>query len=175
MRIWAIRVAALAILLLLALLAALGSRTLSRLPDTVVYFVQSDDASFRLERAYRRTVRGDPEAHARAAIAALVEGPTAAERERGLSSALPPDLRVLDTELEGDVLAIDLSAEFEQGGGTALMRGRLAQLYYTLTQPAQVDAVTLLVDGAPVFVFSGEGILIDQPWYRAEHPELPTW
>lgn len=175
MRIWAIRVAALAILLLLALLAALSSRTLSRLPDTVVYFVQSDDASFRLERAYRRTVRGDPEAHARAAVEALVEGPTAAERERGLSSAFPPQLTVQGVELEGDVLSIDLSGAFEQGGGSALMRARLAQLFYTLTQPAQVEAVTLFVEGAPVYVFGGEGLLVEQPWYRAEHSELPTW
>lgn len=175
MRIWAIRVAALAILLLLALLAALGSRTLSRLPDTVVYFVASSDDVFTLERSYRSTVRGAPEAHIRAAIQKLVEGPTAAERNRGLATALPPDLRVLDVQVEESVAFVDLSREMQSGGGSALMRGRLEQLFYTVTQPSGIEGVALSVEGRPLDVLGGEGILVERPWYRDDHPGLPVW
>ena len=176
MRIWAIRVAALAILLLLALLAALGSRTLSRLPDTVVYFVTTTDGTdFTLERVYRRTGRGGPEDHVRAAIEALVEGPTGAEEDRGLSTALPPDLEVRDVDLLDGVVMVDLSRELEAGGGTALMRARLNQIFYTVTQPGTIQGVALSIEGRPVEVFSGEGLLVERPWYRSAHPGLPVW
>ena len=176
MRIWAIRVAALAILLLLALLAALGSRTLSRLPDTVVYFVTTTDGTdFTLERSYRRTGRGGPEDHVRSAIEELVEGPTRAEEDRGLATALPPGLEVRDVELIDGVAVVDLSREFESGGGTALMRARLNQVFYTVTQPGSIEGVALSIDGRPLEVFGGEGLLVERPWYRSEHPDLPVW
>lgn len=175
MQIWAIRVVALALLLLLALLASLGTRTLTRLPDTVVYFVNSEDTSFTLERAYRKTASRSPDMHARAAIEALVRGPTPAERDRGLTSAMPPTLEVRSVDLQDDILHVNLSSSFETGGGTALMRARLMQLFYTLTQPGQVDGVALSVEGARVHVFSGEGILVDQPWLRRDHPDMPRW
>ena len=175
MRIWAIRVAALAILLLLALLAALGWRTLNRLPDTVVYFVHSDQATFTLERAFRRTARGDAENHAREAVAALVRGPDADEQARGLSTALPADLEVLDVALRDSVLYVDLSADLARGGGTALMRARLEQLLWTLSQPASVDGVALSVEGEPLHVLGGDGILVERPWYRTDGDRLPRW
>lgn len=174
-RIWAIRVVALAILLLLALLAVLGWRTLNRLPDTVVYFVRSDDATFTLERGYRRTVRGDVEAHARAAVEELVEGPNSDESARGLSTALPEDLEVRDVRLQGGILYVDLSAAFERGGGSALMRARLEQLRWTLTQPSDVDGVALAIEGEPLHVLGGEGLLVERPWLRAEGDPLPRW
>lgn len=175
MRIWAIRVAALALLLLLALLAALGSRTLSRLPDTVVYFVRSEEGSFTLERAFRQTVRGDAEAHARAQLEELVEGPTGPEAREGLTTALPSDLEVRSVELQGDTLYVDLSSAFERGGGTALMRARLEQVRWTLTQPTDVAGVALAIEGDPLYVLSGEGLLVERPWFRPERVGLPRW
>ena len=175
MRIWAFRAAALAFLLLLALLAVLGWRTLGRLPDTIVYFVQSHDATFTLEPGYRRTVRGDVEAHARAAIEELVQGPRPDEAARGLSTALPEDLEVRDVRLQGDVLYVDLSAAFERGGGSALMRARLEQLRWTLTQPSGVEAVAFALEGEPLHVLGGEGLLVERPWVRSEGDPLPRW
>ena len=176
MRIWAIRVAALAILLLLALLAVLGSRTLSRLPDTVVYFVTTTDGTdFTLERTFRRTGRGGPEDHVRSAIEALVEGPTAAEEQRGLTTALPPDLEVRDVDLVDDVAVVDLSRELELGGGTALMRARLNQIFYTVTQPGSIEGVALTIEGRPLEVFGGEGLIVERPWFRSDHSGLPVW
>lgn len=175
MRIWAIRVAALAILLLLALLASLGSRTVARLPDTVVYFVRSEDTTFTLVPAYRRTASDHPETHARAAIGELIAGPRPEERTLGLTTALPADLQVRSVDVTRGILHVDLSSDLEEGGGTALMRARLEQLFYTLTQPRQIEGVELSIEGSPLHVFSGEGILVDRPWYRAKHTELPRW
>jgi spore germination protein GerM len=170
-----LRVVGLAALLLLVLAAVLTVQTLGRLPDTIVYFVAAGGDRFRLEPVGRRSNGRTPEQRARAAVAQLAAGPTATERARGLSSAVPEGTTVRDVILADRILLIDLSSEFESGGGSAGMQGRLNQLFYTLSQPGGVDGVELMVAGRPVVVFGGEGILVDSPWLRSEHPVLPRW
>jgi spore germination protein GerM len=170
----ALRVVGLALLLLLVLVGTLVARSLQRMPDTVVYLVRSDERTLTLESVVRRLRPADEVAGARAAVEALVEGPTAAETARGLSSELPPDTRVLDVFWDDDVLVVDLSGDVTRGGGSASMIGRLAQLTYTLTQPAAVDAVELRLEGAPVDVWGGEGVMMTWPWRRPAGG-LPRW
>ncbi|MDF1523769.1 MAG: hypothetical protein P1P87_13255, partial [Trueperaceae bacterium] len=74
-----LRVAALALLLLLAIVGALVMRTLQRLPDTVLYLVRSDPTGFTLEPVTRQLRPAGPLEAARAAVAALAAGPTAAK------------------------------------------------------------------------------------------------
>jgi spore germination protein GerM len=77
--------------------------------------------------------------------------------------------------LEGDVLVVDLSAEAVSGGGSASMIGRLAQLTYTLTQPARSSAVELRVEGARLEAWGGEGVMTAWPWRRPESGAVPRW
>lgn len=175
MRTVVLRVVALALLLLLALVAVLTVRTLHRVPDAVVYFVTSRGTSFGLTPAYRRLGGGDAVGRARREVAALAAGPTPQEAARGLSSAVPADTKVLGAGIEGATLTIDLSPAFEQGGGSAMMMGRLNQLFYTLTQPDGVSSVVLRIAGRRVRVFGGEGIVIPSPWRRADAPDHPVW
>lgn len=175
MRTVVLRVVALSLLLLLVLLAAISVRTLRRVPDTVVYFVASDGSSFHLAPGYRKGVRGDAAAHATAAVAALAAGPTASEAARGLTSAVPADTRVISASLNGDTLTVDLSPSFEEGGGSAMMMGRLNQLFYTLTRPEGVSGVVLEVGGRRVTAFSGEGIVVPSPWRRETAPDQVVW
>ena len=63
------------------------------------------------------------------------------------------------------------------------MFGRLAQVVYTLTQFPTVDRVAFQLDGEPVTVFSGEGIVLDGSSDRMDYEsflpsvfvERPTW
>lgn len=114
-----------------------------------------------LVSVYRAVVDdGGPAAQA---VRALVEGPTDAEREAGISSAVPEDTELLGITIEDGRAVVDLSGDFEQGGGSLSMFARLAQLTATLTSFDTVDGVELRLDGEPVDVFSGEGILLDDP------------
>jgi hypothetical protein len=55
------------------------------------------------------------------------------------------------------------------------MQMRLAQVVYTLTQFPTVKSVQFQLDGEPVRVFSGEGIVLDKPVTRADYEDLmPT-
>ncbi len=172
MRTVVLRVVALALLLLLALFGAIAVRTMQRLPDLTVYFVRDLGTSFTLVPDHEKVGRLQPEERVRWQVEKLVAGP---EPGSGLTTTLPEGTRLLGASTNGGVLTVDLSSEFEQGGGTALMAGRLNQLFYTLTQPKDVDAVRLRVEGREVFVFSGDGLEVEQPWVRSSHPELPVW
>jgi germination protein M len=67
----------------------------------------------------------------------------------------------------GNVATVDLSKSFASGGGTLSMTVRLAQVVFTATQFPTVEAVTFKLDGKPVKVLGGEGIIIDKPQTRA--------
>ncbi len=97
------------------------------------------------------------------AIRALISGPTAAEADSSLSSAIPPDTLLLGLTIDGGRATIDLSREFESGGGSFGVLSRLAQVVYTLTQFDTVDDVLFHLDGEPVEIFSGEGVILDDP------------
>jgi spore germination protein GerM len=178
-----LRVAALALLLLLALVAALTMRTLGQLPDVTIYLVRDDGASFVLEPVYRR-LRADArdaagathpnERTVRVAIAALATGPSEEEAARGLGSEVPAGTRVLGVRLDDGVVTVDLSNDFTHGGGTASMLGRLHQVLHTAVRPSGVEAVRVLVEGRPLEVLGGEGIMVEQQW-RAPEAGLPRW
>lgn len=170
-----LRVVALALLLLLALVAVITMRTLQRLPDTLVYFVRDLGTSFTLEPVVRKAGASGLSGRVKNQIAALAAGPSADETEEGLSSTVPAGVEVRSASLSDGTLTVDLSREFASGGGTASMLGRLNQLFYTLSQPSDVDAVVLEVEGETLRVLGGEGIIVDVPWVRSRHPERPTW
>lgn len=176
MRTVVLRVVALALLLLLALVSVIVVRTLQRLPDTVVYFVRDTGTTFTLESVFRQTRSGasDVEATSRRALAALADGPTSEEAARGLVSEVPPTVTVHDVRLRGRLLEVDLDGVFAAGGGSASMFGRLYQVMYTLTHPNDVDEVALYLDGQPLRVLGGEGVMVEHPWSRPP-AGLPAW
>lgn len=175
MRTVVLRVVALALLLMLALVGVITARTLSRLPDMLVYFAKDSGTSFTLESVPRVARSGTLVERVTAQVSALVQGPTGSEAEKGLATTLPEGTRVLGASLEDGVLTVDLSREFGTGGGTASMLGRLNQLYYTLSQPADVRAVSIEVEGRPLRVLGGEGIIVDRVWIRDQHGDDPLW
>jgi spore germination protein GerM len=170
-----LRLVTIALLILLAIAVFFSFRTMRRLPNVVVYFVKSEETSMTLAPAYRRESVEGLEPQLRIAMQRLIEGPTSAEEQRGLSNAIPETTKLLDLTLDNKQVSVNLSKEFETGGGVASMRGRLEQVFYTLTQPSDVERVSLLIDGEPVSVFGGEGIMLDNPWTRTTRETLPTW
>jgi hypothetical protein len=114
---------------------------------------------------------------AAAALEELVDGPSTDDQALidGVASEVPDDTLVLGVNIDDGLATIDLSREFEAGGGSLSMFLRLAQVVYTATQFPTVDEVEFMLDGRPVTVFSGEGIEIDGPASRADLVDLlPT-
>jgi germination protein M len=113
---------------------------------------------------------------ARAAMTALLAGPTlAGDRERSITTAIPDGTTLLGVTIKNGVATVDLSTEFDSGGGTASMQYRLAQVVYTLTQFSTVRSVVFQIDGTTVTVFGGEGIVLDGPQARKDYyDQLPS-
>lgn len=71
-----------------------------------------------------------------------------------------------DIAIRDGIAIIDVTRDFESGGGSFSMGARLAQLTFTLTQFSTVDGVELRIEGRTVEVFGGEGLIIDRPMTR---------
>ncbi len=117
-------------------------------------------------------------ATATAAMKALLAGPSAKERAPTwpIKTLIPAGSTLLGIEISGGLATVDLSAEFASLSpddawdlGVYSLRGRLAQVVYTLTQFTSVDRVNFKVEGKPVTVFMSEEIVLNKPVTRATY------
>jgi germination protein M len=110
---------------------------------------------------------------ATAAVNALLAGPVAAENSRGISTAIPDATQLLGLSIDNGVATIDLSSEFQAGGGGDAYQTRLAQVVYTLTQFPSIRAVGLQIEG------SGDSIALKRTDYVQLLPAIwvdrPAW
>lgn len=98
------------------------------------------------------------------AVKALLAGPTAGESRAGFATAVPRETRFLALAIDGDGIAkVDLSRDFESGGGTLGLTLRLAQVACTVGQFPTVKGVRFALAGELVSVFSGNGIVLEEP------------
>jgi germination protein M len=108
------------------------------------------------------------------AMELLLAGPTSDEiaGTPAISTAVPEGTDVLGVEVTEGVATVDLSTEYDDGGGSFGMLARLAQVVYTLTRLPEIDAVEFEIEGEAVTVFSSEGIELDGPQERADYYDL---
>lgn len=145
------------------------------------FFLPTSDGDPRLVPVLREVPR--TAGVARAAIEGLIAGPSPRETSASITTAVPEGTRLLGISIADGIATIDLSREFEAGGGSAGAIGRLAQVVYTLTQFPTVGRVRFEIDGAPITAFGSHGILIERPVGRDDYldnlPEIfvdrPAW
>lgn len=112
------------------------------------------------------------------ALDALIAGPNGAElgATPAMYTVIPEGTRVLGLDVgEGGLVTVNLSGEFQSGGGSASERGRLAQVVYTLTQWDSISAVRFAIDGTLVTSFGSSAVPLDHPVIRADFADqLPA-
>jgi hypothetical protein len=109
---------------------------------------------------------------ARAAMNALLDGPSSAEAGRSISTVIPDGSQLLGLSIKDGVATVDLSSEFESGGGSASVLTRLGQVVYTLTQFPTVKSVVFQIEGETRSVFGSEGVVLDGPVGRSDYVQL---
>lgn len=120
---------------------------------------------------------------AAAAMELLIAGPDETQKTQGLTSEIPAGTKLLGVRVDNGVATVDMSSEFASGGGSFSMLGRVAQVVFTLTQFSSVDSVLFELEGIPLDVLGGEGVILDEPQTRAGQEsfapdvlvESPTW
>ena len=106
-------------------------------------------------------------------LAALVEGPTAAERDEQLSTLLTPDVRLSVTDLSGRTATVDLGLPTGAPSGAAGRRA-VAQVVLTATSLRGIDAVRLTLAGDPVEAPLPSGQLTSAPLTAADYTVFLT-
>lgn len=128
-----------------------------------IYWLKS--AGDKIELAATPTkieAAGQPTAILNAAFEHLLQGTS----EPQLASTIPPGTRLRQLEVKQDGVHVDLSPEFAGGGGSTSMTGRVAQVIYTATTLNPDAPVWISINGKPLEVLGGEGLLLDQPTTR---------
>ncbi|HEY9709858.1 MAG TPA: GerMN domain-containing protein, partial [Oculatellaceae cyanobacterium] len=92
----------------------------------------------------------------------LLTGPA----DPAFGTTIPKETKLRKVALQADGIHVDLSKEFTTGGGSASMTGRVAQVLYTATTLDPAAKVWIAVEGKPLEVLGGEGLMLDQPMTR---------
>lgn len=116
----------------------------------------------------KRTAKFEPGV-GRIALESLLAGPSETERAAGVTTAIPDSTDLLGLNIEDGVATVDLSSEYEQGSGSHAEFLRLGQVVYTITQFDTVRGVRFRINGEPVEVFGGHGIILDRPQNRRDY------
>jgi len=131
-----------------------------------VWFTR-DESLFVAKRAVASTPRIGT-----AAMESLLAGPGPREQAAAVGSQIPAGTQLLGLSVEDGIATVDLTSEFESGGGSASMNMRIAQVVYTLTQFPTVKGVLFELDGQHVDVLGGEGVVVAEPVARKDYRTL---
>ncbi len=96
------------------------------------------------------------------AINELVKAPSKWERSKGFTSEIPQGTKVLSIRESANSIQIDLSSNFETGGGAESTYVRIKQIIKTANANTSIPTY-LYINGRQANVIGGEGIMIKQP------------
>jgi hypothetical protein len=122
--------------------ASTATETTPATRTVVTVFLLRDGALTAVRREVPHTL-----GVARASLEQLLAGPTNAESQDGLTTAIPDGTTLRGVTLDGGTITVDVTGGFGSGPDPGL---RVAQVVYTATQFATVQHVQLELDGAPL-------------------------
>ena len=97
------------------------------------------------------------------ALKELISGSKRSERLQGEYTEIPSGTRLLSFKEDSAKISINLSHEFEGGGGAQSVQARLLQLVKTVNLYKENKPVYLYIEGKKVEYLGGEGIYVEQP------------
>jgi spore germination protein GerM len=128
-----------------------------------VYFVEKD----RLEST-TLTLQRVLDSVEEALLVALFQGP-----HRGSTTEIPEGTRLNGVDVVGGVATVDVSGDFERAAPPRSQALRIAQVVYTLTDPANetgVQGISFQIDGVPQVAIGGAQLgAITGPVTRADY------
>jgi spore germination protein GerM len=132
-----------------------------------VYWLKTDADSIEPAASPVTVAANQPNAVLKAAFEEMLEG----SGDPALTSTVPQGTKLREVQVKEDGIHVNLSEEFTTGGGSTSMTGRLAQVIYTATTLNPEAPVWISVEGKPLEVLGGEGLIVDQPMTRDSFEE----
>lgn len=96
------------------------------------------------------------------AIKELIAGPTKWEKSKGFTSEIPQGTKILSIRESKNSIMVDLSPNFEAGGGAESTYMKVKQIIKTVNSNTNIPTY-LYINGKQANVIGGEGIMIKQP------------
>lgn len=128
-----------------------------------IYFIGLNDNKEEVYKVVKRKYNSKKDgSKLNYSINNLFKGPNAKERAKGIYSEVPKDTKLISIDEKPDKVIINVSEDFEQGGGTDSLYKRLYQLIKTANKNSTLN-IYLYINGKQAEVIGGEGIMIDQP------------
>jgi hypothetical protein len=137
------------------------------LPRTAIVYLIQDGRLIREEEPLQG---GTPRTPEEALWLALLAARPRARQD----TQIPEDTRLIDIEVEGTIVTINLSAEFDQADDRQSLALRIAQVVYTLTEtPSSARAVRFEIDGVQREVIGGLDLtVIPRPVNRGDFSQF---
>jgi len=128
-----------------------------------VYFIGQNANKEEVYKVVKRTYNAEKDGtKLNFSIKNLLNGPSSKEKAKGIYSEIPQGTKLISLEETPNKIVINLSGDFEQGGGTDGLYKRLYQLIKTANKNTALD-VYLNIEGKQANVVGGEGIMLNQP------------
>jgi hypothetical protein len=100
--------------------------------------------------ATARTEPFDP-AIGRASLTAMLAGPSGAERDAGVGTAVPSGTSLRGLTISSGIARVDFSSEFRRSGDTPFTPLQVGQVVYTIGQFSTVKQVVIEVNGGEIY------------------------
>lgn len=128
----------------------------------IIYFISDDNNG---NRWFTKSIRPLPQGETKIsyAIKNLMQGPKKAEKDNGVYSEIPSSAKLLSIKEMDNKIIINLSNDFQYGGGADSLYSRVKQLIKTSLANSPNKPVYLYIEGKQANVIGGEGIMINQP------------
>jgi len=139
-----------------------------RPPETrerVLYFVQVDRSGYisRVQANRKLPVSESPLTDV---VQALIAGPNADEKSKGLISLIPPATKLLSASIRGNTAYLSFNEEFQYNTyGVEGYAGQVRQIVFTVTEFSNVADVQILIEGRRID-YLGEGVWVGSPVSR---------
>jgi spore germination protein GerM len=147
---------------------AANTRSSSDMPRrSTIYFLTDQGRGLVGVRRMIVPIPPGPASYARGAISVLLRGPSVAEVDAGLGTALPTDtrLRKLDLVGQGGAEAVVDFAQLPSAGVSGVERARIiAQVARTLIDLGGIERVRLRADGQPWGLWRQNGGILDRAY-----------
>lgn len=127
-----------------------------------VFFIAHNSNGEEVYRAVKRDYLPEYGSQLKFAVKSLINGPSEKEKKSGVYTEIPAGTRLISITESPSRVVINLTSEFENGGGTDSIYKRLFQLIKTVKLNSNLP-LYLQLDGKQVDVIGGEGIMINQP------------
>ncbi len=106
-------------------------------------------------------------------IESLLEGPTVAERQKGITSFIPEETKLISAHISDGLLTLNFSKRFEENytGRDAILL-EVSQVLLTSFNFSQVNSLSILIEGNQRRYITGEGIPLKKVYTRQDLANL---